>query len=112
MHVGFEDALAYAAWAGKSLPTEAEWEYAARGGLQLATYPWGDDFTPGGRLMANTWRGRFPYENLEPPGAGRTTPVKRFAPNGYGLYDVVGNVWEWTGTPWHESPAEPGSGPA
>jgi len=100
VHVGYEDASAYATWAGKSLPTEAQWEHAARGGLDRATYPWGDEFIPGGRLMANTWQGRFPYENLAAPGADRTTPVKRFPPNGYGLYDVAGNVWEWTATAW------------
>ncbi|MFL1377811.1 formylglycine-generating enzyme family protein [Nocardiopsis protaetiae] len=100
VHVGHEDALAYAAWAGKDLPTEAEWEYAARGGLDGAVYPWGDDFTPRGRVMANTWHGRFPWENLRPHGFDRTSPVRRFAPNGYGLYDVAGNVWEWTRSPW------------
>jgi formylglycine-generating enzyme required for sulfatase activity len=106
VHVGYEDALAYANWAGTSLPTEPEWEHAARGGLHQATYPWGDEFIRGGRVMANTWRGRFPFENLDPPGADRTTPVKRFAPNGYGLYDVVGNVWEWTRTPWTDPHAQ------
>lgn len=100
VHVGFEDALAYAKWAGKALPSEAEWEHAARGGLAGATYPWGDDFMPRGKPKANTWHGRFPFENLDAPGADRTTPVKRFAPNGFGLFDVVGNVWEWTSSPW------------
>jgi len=103
VQVGYEDALAYATWMGKSLPTEAEWEHAARGGLRQATYPWGDDFTPGGKVMANTWHGRFPFENLAPAGFTRTSPVKRFPPNGYGLYDVAGNVWEWTGTRWSDT---------
>jgi formylglycine-generating enzyme required for sulfatase activity len=103
VQVGYEDALAYAIWMGKSLPTEAEWEHAARGGLRQATYPWGDDFIPGGKVMANTWHGRFPFENLAPAGFTRTSPVKRFPPNGYGLYDVAGNVWEWTGTRWSDT---------
>ncbi len=103
VHVGYEDALAYATWMGKSLPTEAEWEHAARGGLRQATYPWGDDFTPGGKIMANTWHGQFPFENLAPAGYTRTSPVKRFPPNNYGLYDVAGNVWEWTSTRWSDS---------
>jgi len=112
VHVGFEDALAYATWAGTSLPTEPEWEHAARGGLHQATYPWGDEFAPRGRTMANTWRGRFPFENLDRPGADRTTPVKRFAPNGFGLYDVAGNVWEWTRTPWTSSHARAAGPPS
>ncbi len=105
VHIGFEDALAYARWSGKSLPTEEEWEHAARGGLARATYPWGDEFTPAGRVMANTWNGQFPYQNLAPTGADRTSPVKKFPPNGYGLFDVVGNVWEWTRTPWSDTHA-------
>ena len=107
VHIGYEDAQAYARWADKSLPTEAQWEHAARGGLPQATYAWGDDFMPGGKVMANTWHGEFPYRNEAAPGADRTTPVKRFPPNGYGLYDVTGNVWEWTGTPWTDNHAEP-----
>jgi sulfatase modifying factor 1 len=110
VHVGFEDALAYATWAGKSLPTEAQWEHAARGGLEQTTYPWGEEFAPGGRLMANTWRGAFPYQNLDPPGADRTSPVKRFPANGYGLYDVAGNVWEWTATRWGGQADAPAAG--
>jgi len=107
VHVGYEDALAYAAWAGKDLPTEAEWEHAARGGLDRQTYAWGSDFMPRGKVMANTWHGRFPWENLRPHGFDRTSPVRRFPPNGYGLYDVAGNVWEWTRTPWTADHAEP-----
>jgi formylglycine-generating enzyme required for sulfatase activity len=105
VHVAYEDALAYAAWAGKTLPTEAEWELAARGALERATYAWGEDFTPRGRHMANTWQGEFPWENRAEDGWERTAPVGQFAPNGYGLHDMIGNVWEWT-TDWYQPHAE------
>ena len=101
VHVAFEDAEAYAAWAGKSLPTEAEWEFAARGGLEGAEYCWGDEFKVRGRSMANTWQGQFPWQNLLEDGYEWTAPVGSFAPNGYGLYDMAGNVWEWT-TDWYQ----------
>jgi formylglycine-generating enzyme required for sulfatase activity len=100
VHVAYEDAEAYAKWAGKGLPTEAEWELAARGGLDGAEYVWGDEFTPGGKAMANTWQGEFPWQNLLDDGYEWTAPVGSFPPNGYGLYDMAGNVWEWT-TDWY-----------
>jgi formylglycine-generating enzyme required for sulfatase activity len=100
VHVSYTDAEAYAAWAGKALPTEAEWEFAARGGLDGAEFAWGDEMTPGGQFMANTWQGEFPWQNLAKDGYEGTSPVGTFSPNGYGLYDVIGNVWEWT-TDWY-----------
>lgn len=96
VHVAYEDAEAYAKWAGKELPSEAEWEYAARGGLEGAEYVWGDELMPGGVAQANTWQGEFPWQNLEIDGFEWTAPVKSFPANGFGLYDMAGNVWEWT----------------
>jgi formylglycine-generating enzyme len=106
VHVAFEDAEAYARWAGKSLPTEAEWEFAARGGLDGAEFVWGDEFAPGDRQMANTWQGEFPWQNLGTDGFERTSPVGVFPPNGYGLHDLAGNVWEWT-TDWFSARHQP-----
>lgn len=100
VHVAFEDAQAYASWAGKALPTEAEWEFAARGGLEGAAFTWGDEINPGGKQMANSWQGDFPWENLKLDGYERTSPVGTFPANGYGLFDMAGNVWEWT-TDWY-----------
>jgi sulfatase modifying factor 1 len=105
VHVALGDALAYAKWAGKDLPTEAEWEFAARGGLDGAEFAWGDELTPGGKPMANTWQGEFPRQNLCEDGFERTSPVTAFPPNGYGLYDMIGNVWEWT-TDWYSAKHE------
>ena len=96
VQVAYEDAEAYATWAGKSLPTEAEWEYAARGGLDGARFAWGEDEVPNGTRMANTWQGEFPWRNSKEDGFEGTSPVGSFEPNGYGLLDMCGNVWEWT----------------
>jgi sulfatase modifying factor 1 len=96
VQVAYADAQAYAAWAGKALPTEGEWELAARGGLEGAVFTWGDEFAPKGRMMANTWQGEFPWQNLRIDRYDGTSPVGAFPPNGYGLYDMTGNTWEWT----------------
>jgi formylglycine-generating enzyme required for sulfatase activity len=107
VHLAYRDVEAYARWAGKELPTEAEWEFAARGGLDGAAFAWGDTYAPGGRLLANTWQGEFPWQNLLSDGHERTSPVGAFPPNGYGLFDMIGNVWEWTAD-WYQPqhPAE------
>ncbi|HEY2796485.1 MAG TPA: formylglycine-generating enzyme family protein [Thermoanaerobaculia bacterium] len=97
VQVSWDDANAYAKWAGKRLPTEAEWEYAARGGLEGKRFAWGDEFRPGGKYMANTFQGHFPDKEHVEDGFARRSPVKSFPPNGYGLYDMAGNVWQWTG---------------
>jgi formylglycine-generating enzyme len=108
VHVSYADALAYAKWAGKDLPTEAEWEFAARGGLDGAEFSWGAELMPNGAHMANIWQGNFPTQNLREDGYERTSPVTAFPENGYGLYDMIGNTWEWTSDWWsdkHEADA-------
>ena len=100
VHIAYTDAEAYAKWAGKALPTEAEWEFAARGGLEDTEYAWGNDLKPDGKLMANFWQGEFPWQNLVEDGFEGTSPVGSFPANGYGLVDTIGNVWEWT-TDWY-----------
>ena len=102
VQVSWDDAAAYAKWAGKRLPTEAEWEFAARGGLDHKRFAWGDEFQPDGKWMANTFQGHFPDHNTGGDGYVGTAPVKSFPPNGYGLYDMIGNVWEWT-TDWYST---------
>lgn len=103
VHVAHADAEAYARWAGKALPTEAEHEYAARGGLEGRDYAWGDELAPGGRMMANYWQGGFPHANSLEDGWLRTSPVRSYPANGYGLYDMIANVWEWTDD-WFANP--------
>ena len=103
VHVAWTDVEAYAAWAGADLPTEAEWEFAARGGLADTEFAWGDELSPKGRLMANTWQGQFPHQSLKPNGRFRTSKVGSFPANGYGLADMIGNVWEWTRDGWSAS---------
>jgi formylglycine-generating enzyme required for sulfatase activity len=116
VHVSWNDAVAYARWAGKRLPTEAEWERAARGGLPRALYPWGDELTPDGEHRCNIWQGRFPHDNTRDDGYLGTAPVTSFRPNGYGLYNMAGNVWEWCAdwfspTYYQDSPRTDPEGP-
>lgn len=100
VHLAYEDVEAYAKWSGKEIPTEAEWEFAARGGLEGKEYAWGDEMYPGEKAMANTWQGEFPVENTAADGYELMAPIGQYPPNGYGLYDMIGNVWEWT-TDWY-----------
>jgi formylglycine-generating enzyme required for sulfatase activity len=101
VHVAYEDVEAYAQWIGKEIPTEAEWEFAAWGGRSNAEFAWGDELHPKGKMMANTWQGEFPWQNLKTDGYEGSSPVGAFSPNGYGLYDIIGNTWEWT-TDWYQ----------
>ncbi|MFC4296324.1 formylglycine-generating enzyme family protein [Novosphingobium tardum] len=103
VHIAWADAAAYAQWAGKALPTEAEWEFAARGGLEDADYAWGNELAPAGAMLANYWQGLFPFANQCLDGWERTSPVRSFPPNGYGIHDMIGNTWEWTAD-WYAEP--------
>ncbi|KAA0694403.1 formylglycine-generating enzyme family protein [Neorhizobium sp. P12A] len=107
VHVAWSDAKAYASWAGLDLPTEAEWELAARGGNDDTEFAWGDELMPGGQAMANIWQGTFPTHSTKPKGQERTSPVRSFPANGHGLYDMIGNVWEWTSDYWSDRHSEP-----
>jgi sulfatase modifying factor 1 len=107
VHVGWEDATAYARWVGKDLATEEEWEHAARGGLVGRDFAWGDELSPGGGVLANTFRGPFPWRSEDPFGHDKTSPVGTYPANGYGLHDMIGNVWEWTKSRWTPSHAGP-----
>jgi len=109
VHVAYEDAEAYARWAGKELPTEAEWEFAARGGLEGKPFTWGDEIEPDGKIMANTWQGEFPWQNTVRDGYARTSPFGAFPANGYGLFDMAGNAWEWTADWYRADPGVPTS---
>lgn len=104
VHIAYPDAAAYAEWAGKDLPTEAEFEFAAPVGLEGTNYAWGDEFTPGGEMLANTWQGLFPFANQMLDGWERTSPVGAYPANGYGLFDLIGNTWEWTQDWWRDRP--------
>ena len=116
VHVSWHDAMAYAAWSGGALPTEAQWEYAARGGLEQKLYPWGDELTPGGQFLCNVWQGRFPDVNTADDGYAATSPVDAFPPNGHGLYSATGNTWEWCldfwGVGFSAAPCHDPQGPA
>jgi formylglycine-generating enzyme required for sulfatase activity len=105
VHITWQDADAYAKWAGKSLPTEAEWEYAARGGLERQEFAWGNELAPDGQMLANYWQGLFPFANQMLDGWERTSPVRTYAANGHGLFDMIGNVWEWT-SDWYALPRQ------
>lgn len=107
VHVSWRDALAYCDWSGTRLPSESEWEYAARGGREQTRYPWGNELTPQGKHHCNIWQGSFPQRNTEEDGHLGTAPVKAYRPNGFGLYNVVGNIWEWCQDPFTEPAAPP-----